>query len=146
MAQGNCIGFPNYYWLNYKPIVYSEQIKFCHLVNENSVHWTLVDIPRKEELYSPQKYRTTCKVLKKLFSLTHREQRKFCGPAGRHSRLQELRRHLKPLAQVINVKTYLQRSVTDHWSQRSLPIHMHNAYTLFFIRLQVISFHYNVIN
>ena len=29
-----CIGFPKYYLLNYKGIVYSEQIKCCHLVNE----------------------------------------------------------------------------------------------------------------
>ena len=34
-----CIGFPNNYWLNYKPIVHSKQKIFCHLVNENAVYW-----------------------------------------------------------------------------------------------------------
>ena len=34
-----CIGFLKYYWLNYKPMVYSEEKIFCHLVNENAVHW-----------------------------------------------------------------------------------------------------------
>ena len=36
-----CIGFPKYYWLNYTPIVYSEQKIFCHLVNEIAVHWLI---------------------------------------------------------------------------------------------------------
>ena len=36
-----CIGFLKYYWLNYAPKVYLEQKIFCHLVNENAVHWLI---------------------------------------------------------------------------------------------------------
>ena len=76
-----CIGFPKYYWLNYTPIVYSEQKIFCHLVNENVIHW-LVSVERK----SYNSLRST----QQLFSLDHtstREHRRriASGPAAGRS-------------------------------------------------------------
>ena len=36
-----CAAFQKYYWLDHKPLVYSEQKIFCHLVFINSLHWLI---------------------------------------------------------------------------------------------------------
>ena len=100
-----CINFQKYYWLDYKPIVYSEQKMFCHLVWMNSLDWW---ISLGGEVIIPSEVLNHLKMTQRLFSLTpatRGETTLVLQPCMQAQLLcSGWRRRLEQLAQVIKVK------------------------------------------
>ena len=130
-----CISFPKYYWSNYTLKVYSEQKIFCHLVNEKAVHWL---ISLEGGVIIPSEVSNHLQSAQQLFSLTPKSTGEtmqiFVALRASSANYGVWLRSLEQLAQVIKVKHLLAAiiswllSLPDYWSQRSLSIHMQNAY------------------